>query len=160
MATLDAVLAAVHGLAGRSSQHLPRALDFAEGNRLLREHTETLLGPCPADRRVRIMVTMPSETASDYQLARELVARGMDCMRINCAYNDHESWVAMAENLKRASHELHGHSRLSKDLAGPKLRTGPLQNSPEVVRSRKARCSENSNAGSGGYRQETQRGVD
>ena len=78
MATLDAVLAAVHGLAGRSWQHLSRALDFSEGNRLLREHTETLLGPSPANRAVRIMVTMPSEAASDYQLVRDLVAGGMD----------------------------------------------------------------------------------
>jgi pyruvate kinase len=81
MATLDAVLAAVHGLAGRQWQHLPRALDFLEGNTLLREHTETLLGPNPANRAVRIMVTLPSEAASDYRLVRDLVARGMDCMR-------------------------------------------------------------------------------
>jgi pyruvate kinase len=52
MATFDAVLAAVHGLAGRSWQHLPRGLDFLEGNKLLREHTETLLGPIPANRAV------------------------------------------------------------------------------------------------------------
>ena len=31
MATLDAVLTAVHGLAGRTWQHLPRALDFVRG---------------------------------------------------------------------------------------------------------------------------------
>jgi hypothetical protein len=68
--TLDAVLAAVHGLAGRTWQHLPSALIFPEGNRLLREHTETLLGPSPANRAVRNMVTMPSEAASDYQLVR------------------------------------------------------------------------------------------
>jgi pyruvate kinase len=58
MATLDAVLAAFHGLAGRSWQHPPRGLDFLEGNKLLREHTETLLGPSPANREVRIMVTV------------------------------------------------------------------------------------------------------
>ena len=34
MATLDAVIAAVNGLACQPWQHLPRALDFSEGNRL------------------------------------------------------------------------------------------------------------------------------
>ncbi len=139
MATLDAVLAAVHGLAGRSWQHLPRALDFSEGNRLLREHTETLLGPSPANRAVRIMVTMPSEAASDYQLVRDLVAGGMDCMRVNCSYDDRQAWVAMAEHLKRARHELGKNCRLSMDLAGPKLRVGPMETGPEVIRVRPER---------------------
>ena len=139
MATLDAVLTAVHGLAGRTWQHLPRALDFPEGNRLLREHTEMLLGPSPPNRAVRIMVTMPSEAASDYQLVRELVARGMDCMRINCSYDGRSAWVAMAEHLKRAKRELGKNCRLSMDLAGPKLRVGPMEAGPEVIKIRPQR---------------------
>jgi pyruvate kinase len=139
MATLDAVLAAVHGLAGRTWQHLPRALDFVEGNRLLREHTETLLGPSPANRTVRIMVTMPSEAAADYQLVRELVARGMDCMRINCSYDGRSAWVAMAEHLKRAKRDLGKNCKLSMDLAGPKLRVGLLEAGPEVIKVRPER---------------------
>ncbi|MFZ1121411.1 MAG: pyruvate kinase [Candidatus Binataceae bacterium] len=139
MATLDAVLTAIHGLAGRTWQHLPRALDFPEGNRLLREHTETLLGPSPPNRAVRIMVTMPSEAASDYHLVRELVARGMDCMRINCSYDSRSAWVAMAEHLKRAKRELGKNCRLSMDLAGPKLRVGPMEAGPEVIKIRPQR---------------------
>jgi pyruvate kinase len=139
MGTLDAVLAAVHGLAGRPWPHLPGALDYLEGNRLLRQHTETLLGPSPANRAVRIMVTTPSEAASDYQLVRELVARGMDCMRINCAYDDRKAWEAMAEHLKRARRELGKNCRLSMDLAGPKLWVGPLETGPEVIKIRPER---------------------
>jgi pyruvate kinase len=74
MATLDAMLAAAHKLSGRSWRRLPRTLDFQEGNELLRTHAETLLGPSPKDRAVRIMVTMPSEAASDYELVRDLLA--------------------------------------------------------------------------------------
>ena len=139
MATLDAVLAAVHGLAGVSWQHLPRELDFLEGNKLLREHTETLLGPSPANRAVRIMVTVPSEAASDYHLVRELVARGMNCMRVNCSYDDRQAWIAMAEHLKRAKRELGKKCRLSMDLAGPKLRVGPMEAGPEVIKVRPER---------------------
>ena len=141
MATLDAVLAAVYGLARRRWQHLPRALDFREGNRLLREHAETLLGPSPTNRAVRIMVTVPSEAASDYALVRDLVARGMDCMRINCSYDDRQAWTAMAENLKRATRELRRNCRLSMDLAGPKLRVGPIEPGPEVIKLRPQRDS-------------------
>ena len=115
------------------------ALDFPEGNCLLREHTETLLGPSPPNRTVRIMVTMPSEAASDYQLVRELVARGMDCMRINCSYDDRASWMAMAEHLKRANRELGKNCRLTMDLAGPKLRVGPMEAGPEVIKIRPRR---------------------
>jgi len=61
MATLDAVLAAIHGIANRAWRDAPRSLEFREGNKLLRQHTEALLGPAPAHRAVRIMVTMPSE---------------------------------------------------------------------------------------------------
>ena len=52
MATLDAVLAAIHGLAGRPSYLATPTLDFQEGNRLLSEHTEALLGPASAKRAV------------------------------------------------------------------------------------------------------------
>jgi pyruvate kinase len=139
IATLDAVLAAIHGITRRPWRDAPRALEFREGNRLLREHTEALLGPAPAHRAVRIMVTMPSEAASDYQLVRELVARGMDCMRINCSYDGPEQWVAMAEHLKRARRDLDRECRISMDLAGPKLRVGQIQPGPEVIKIRPRR---------------------
>jgi pyruvate kinase len=119
MATLDAVLAAIHGIANRTWRDVPRALEFREGNKLLREHTEALLGPAPANRAVRIMVTMPSEAASVHQLVRELVARGMDCMRINCSYDGPEQWVAMAEYLRQARRDLGRECRIEMDLAGP-----------------------------------------
>jgi pyruvate kinase len=139
MATLDAVLEAIHGIAKRTWRDAPRALEFHEGNKLLREHTEALLGPAPAHRGVRIMVTMPSEAASDYPLVRELVARGMDCMRINCSYDGPEQWVAMAEHLKRARRDVGRECRISMDLAGPKLRVGQIQPGPEVIKIRPRR---------------------
>jgi len=85
------------------------------------------------------MVTMPSEAASDYHLVRDLVARGMDCMRINCSYDGRQAWIAMAENLKRAKHGLGRECRLSMDLAGPKLRVGPMQPGPEIIKIRPQR---------------------
>jgi pyruvate kinase len=139
MATLDAVLAAIHRIAGRPWRGVPSPLQFREGNKLLREHTEALLGPAPAQRAVRIMVTMPSEAASDYSLVRELLARGMDCMRINCAYDGPREWRAMAQHLAQARRELGRSCRIAMDLAGPKLRVGPIEAGPEVIKLRPRR---------------------
>ncbi|OAI52937.1 hypothetical protein AYO44_04620 [Planctomycetaceae bacterium SCGC AG-212-F19] len=88
LASLDAVLRLLHRLAGRAAPaHVPPAVGFAEGPALLEQHTRDLLGNSPADRSVRIMVTMPGEAAGDYALVRDLLAVGMDCMRINCAHD-------------------------------------------------------------------------
>jgi len=85
------------------------------------------------------MVTAPSSAATDYNLVRDLVARGMDCMRINCSYDDRQAWIAMTDYLKRANRELGKNCRISMDLAGPKLRVGPMEPGPEVVKIRPER---------------------
>ena len=64
-----------------------------QGHQLLERNTEILLGPTPEGRKVRIMVTMPSEAANDYELVRDLVIEGMNCMRINCAHDGEKSHV-------------------------------------------------------------------
>jgi len=88
---------------------------------------------------VRIMVTMPTEAATDYPLVRDLLARGMNCMRINCAYDGPLEWAAMARHLDRARRELGRQCRISMDLAGPKLRVGPMETGPEVIKVRPRR---------------------
>lgn len=139
LATVNAVLEILHRLTG--TRHPPAAtpagvIDFATGERLLAEHTEALLGPATPGRGVRIMVTMPSEAADDYRLVRDLMQAGMDCMRINCAHDDLDAWAKMIKNLRRAEQELGRPCRLVMDLAGPKLRTGPLTPGPAVVKIR------------------------
>ena len=137
LATVDAVLSVLHRLVGRSWK-APRKeaalVDFAKGQRLLAEHTDALLGPAPKGRVVRIMVTMPSEAADDFILVHNLIEQGMDCMRINCAHDDAAAWSRMIENLRRAEKSLGRTCRIVMDLAGPKLRTGPLEPGPAVVR--------------------------
>ena len=41
---------------------------FFEGDRLLKQHTAELFGQSPPQRRVRIMVTLPTEAATDYEM--------------------------------------------------------------------------------------------
>lgn len=142
MAALQAVLAVlaklgVSGAEVHSSGEL--AVEFGQDREILDQNTEALLGPEPLGRRVRIMVTMGSDAATKYDLVRDLLLRGMDCMRINCAHDDEEVWLGMIHNLQRARQETGRACRVQMDLGGPKLRTGPIEPGPSVLKCRPKR---------------------
>jgi pyruvate kinase len=135
MASLNAVLFVLRQLTGQAVDvSLEPPVDFHTGPRLLRDHARALLGPEPAGRHVRIMVTMPSEAANDPGLVRKLLVAGMDVMRINCAHDDATAWRAMVENLRKAEREVGRSCRVQADLAGPKLRTGRLGAAGRVLK--------------------------
>jgi len=136
IANIDAIEAILRRLSGKNHQPTrpASALTFAEGLKRLEVHTKELLGPKPAHRKVRIMVTMPAEAATDYGFVRKLMLNGMDCMRINCAYDDVEVWAKMIEHARAASKELGKDCRVLMDLAGPKLRTGPIKSGPGMLK--------------------------
>jgi pyruvate kinase len=142
LGNVDAVLRALHHMARRpwnAARDGSPAIDQATGKRLLDRHSEALLGPAHVAREVRIMVTMPSGAASDYTLVHRLLEAGMDCMRINCAHDDPQAWSRMIEHLRRAERALGRSARILMDLAGPKLRTGPVEPGPAVQKLRPER---------------------
>ncbi|OHV32060.1 MULTISPECIES: pyruvate kinase [Pseudofrankia] len=155
LATVEAVLTALRALAGEApgpavpdgSPANPATGDpatggvptFAESREMLIASTEALLGPTPAGRSTRIMVTLPGSAADDFPLVRALVERGMDCARINCAHDEPRDWAKMIANVRKAAAEIGRPCLVAMDLAGPKLRTGPLTAGPRVVRLRPAR---------------------
>jgi pyruvate kinase len=110
------------------------AVDLDKGSNLLRQNAVDLLGHLPTGRAARIMVTLPSEAATDSSLVRELVEAGMNIARINCAHDDPQAWRAMAEHVRAASTSADTPCLIAMDLSGPKLRTGPLEPGPRVVR--------------------------
>jgi pyruvate kinase len=137
LATLDTVLDVLDRLGRRPSQQPPKGaavLDFSRGRRLPAQHAEALLGPAPLRRQSRIMVTMPGEAADDYKLVHDLLRQGMDCVRIDCAHDNAPVWLRIIDNVKRARQALGLPCKVVMDLAGPKLRTGPLGPGPAVVR--------------------------
>lgn len=138
--TLRLVRAAAAAMGG-DPWHRPESgdVDLERGGDLLRSRAVKLLGSPPADRRTRIMVTLPSAAATDSGLVRELVERGMNLARINCAHDGPAAWSAMAAHVRRASEVTGFPCLIAMDLAGPKLRTGPLQPGPRVVKIRPAR---------------------
>lgn len=142
MGGLDAVLRMLTQLVAPAEAPLDLpdgAPAIGEGATLLEKNSEILLGPPPPGRNVRIMVTMPSEATTDYDLVRDLVLQGMDCMRINCAHDGPEAWSGMVRNLRRAVKETGRPCKISMDLAGPKLRTGPIEDGPAVLKYRPQR---------------------
>jgi pyruvate kinase len=106
---------------------------------LLAAHTTGLLGPQPAARATRIMVTLPGSAAADQALLCALLLAGMDVARINLAHDEPADWDAMAAQLRAAEHTTGRSCRLLADLPGPKLRTGALEPGPEVLRLRPER---------------------
>jgi len=142
LGAVDSVLFVLHRLAGKpDGEASPQdGTPFhRSGWDLLERNTDELLGRAPSDRNVRIMVTMPSEAARDFGLIRDLLLSGMNYMRVNCAHDGPQEWAAMIANLKRAQLEMGHNCRIHMDLGGPKLRTGPLQPGPAVVRYRPRR---------------------
>lgn len=140
LASINALLNATRKIADLPMEKLPdETVDFNQGGALLARNAFALLGQAPGPRDVRIMVTMPSEAAADYLLVKELLAQGMDCMRINCAHDSSVGWQAMVEHLRKARRELGKPCRVLMDLAGPKLRTGSLEPGAQVLKIRPRR---------------------
>ena len=129
----------VRELTGGPARPVPPSLSFESGRSALDHNTDALFGPRPSGRVTRVMVTLPSEAASDEALVRRLVSSGMDIARINGAHDDASAWLAMARNVRTASADIHRPCLISVDLPGPKLRTGPLEPGPEVLRLRPER---------------------
>lgn len=142
----------------------PAPITLSQARMLLEQRTTALLGPSRERRGsadpaaagagragrtadVRIMVTLPSEAAHDAALVRSLLHAGMTCARINTAHDTPEDWESMCRLVRTESEKLEAESggdgrsrcRILMDLAGPKLRTGPIEPGPEVVKIRPVR---------------------
>ncbi len=113
--------------------------ELHESTETLNQHVRDALGSNPDGREARIMVTMPTNAATDYEFVHKLVEAGMDLARINCAHDDKAVWLKMIENIRRAEKENGRTCRIAMDLAGPKIRTGDLRSTLGVVRIRPER---------------------
>jgi pyruvate kinase len=105
---------------------------FIRGQQLLDQHTIDLFGPFHQQGRAHVMVTLPTEAAWEYALVRAFMEKGMTCARINCAHDDLSIWQEMVNNIRRAETELNRSCRILMDLAGHKIRTGPITLGPPI----------------------------
>lgn len=137
MASLKTNLAILKSML--SGSHIKKAvgeLSFKKGEKLLRENAKALLGYKTEGRRTRIMVTMPSEAADNYQMVQDMLAAGMNCARVNCAHDSPAVWKKIIGHVRQAAEELGKDCKVAMDLAGPKIRTGELEPGPQVLKIR------------------------
>ena len=132
LADLNAVMNVAGKLTGRHFENLG-PVDSTLGNTTSSKIRRPCSGPKPVNRNVRIMVTMPSEAATDYRLISDLVASGMDCMRINCAHDHQDAWAAMVEHLRRARTEHNRACRVIEHYPDPSC-IGPIDPMPGVIK--------------------------
>lgn len=142
LATLDAVLQNLYVLSGKKRPTAGDGAVYAGFDELftrLDQNTVQLLGSRPRNRRVRILVTMPETAANDYMMIHKLVEGGMDCIRINCARGGPDNWARIIEQKHYAESVMKRNCRVLMDLRGPKMRTGPIQAAPAVLKIRPRR---------------------
>ncbi len=108
-------------------------LGIKKGDKILKKNTKLLFGYKSKKRSTRIMVTLPNTAAEDLGFIRKLLSNGMNCARINCAHDTPEEWLKMIQNVKTASEKQRKKCKITMDLSGPKLRTGPMVEGPKVI---------------------------
>jgi pyruvate kinase len=117
---LDTLIATLKRLTGDSGAAYPAS---RVGAAELEAESDRLFGRRQmGGPRARVMATLPTEAASQPELADNLVAAGMDCARINCAHDDAETWEQMVENVREAAARLERPCPVMMDIAGPKCR--------------------------------------
>lgn len=102
-------------------------------------HGQRLFGTGEGLVTPAIMVTLPRVATQDGALIPELVQAGMAIARINAAHDDPAVWEQLVEGVRKASRRSGRRCLVGFDLAGPKLRTGPLPPLPGVVQGRPRR---------------------
>lgn len=112
------------------------ALDWAAAERLLHRNTQALLGKHPPDRHVLIMITSPMPDEADTEWMENSLRAGMNVLRINCAHGGESDWEKLIAALREAEKNTGLSCRLLMDIAGPKLRTGPVHGGAEMLRLR------------------------
>lgn len=127
LSNLEAVIATLADLADDEEEEEkvahPPYETFIKGQETLAQNTKDLFGKKPRNRLTRIMVTMPSEAAKDKKLVKDLIAKGMNVARINCAHDDEETWKKMIDNIRSAAKQKKKDVRILMDISGPKIRT-------------------------------------
>lgn len=138
LATIDlvrAALGAIEGDAPLDVADVQRHHDLGDGR--LDQNSDALFGARRSGRATRVMVTLPTEAADDATFISDCAHRGSALFRINTAHDNEKVWGAMVDRIRALPED--SSARVFVDIAGPKLRTGPIAPGPEVVRLRPQR---------------------
>jgi len=131
-ASLDAVITSLAAISGDAGQPYPFGTAFSDGQTRITEQKELLFGKSADDRPTNIMVTLPTMAADGPNYIHNLVAKGADCLRINCAHDTKEDWTEMIAYTRAAEVEFGRKIRLQMDLIGQKLRVEQISTNERV----------------------------
>ena len=76
-------------------------------------------------RRTKIVATLGPASAAETEIA-DLVAAGVDVVRINSSHGDAETWTSWIERVRRVAERDGKHVGVLLDLQGPRIRVGRL----------------------------------
>ncbi|MCB0667043.1 MAG: pyruvate kinase [Saprospiraceae bacterium] len=102
-------------------------IGYKKSRKIIRKHSNRLFNARDQRHRTEIMVTLPGEAAGDKLLVKNLISEGMEIARINLGRGDLDEWQALVRNIRDASADLKMPCKIYMDLAGPKIRTGPIR---------------------------------
>lgn len=107
--------------------------DFEHARSILSRRSTVLLGRPRPRHHTRIMVTLDPDVVRQPELLEQLLVQGMDIARVNCAHDTSHEWAMIIAAVRNAEEQLASRGqaigrrcRVFMDLAGPKVRTGPL----------------------------------
>lgn len=122
METLDAVICTLGKIANQDVDIYcyPPRQDFVNGKEQLERNAERLFGEFPLHRNTMIMVTLSNQMK--YEDIEDLIKRGMNVARINCAHDNSELWIKLANHVRKAEKKLNKSCKIMTDIAGPKVR--------------------------------------
>ncbi|GAB3655403.1 pyruvate kinase [Echinicola sediminis] len=106
-----------------------QTISIKKSEKQLLKNSNRLFGDPPANRRQRIMVTMPASSADDYELVEQMIQTGMKIARINCAHETKEDWRNIILHIRAADQKLGKKTVVAMDIGGPKIRTGEMEKS-------------------------------
>ncbi|MFO0696700.1 MAG: pyruvate kinase [Polyangiales bacterium] len=112
----------------------PKGRSHDAARKELDVHAEKLFGPPRTGRRTRILATLDGSLLANPAQMKDLLAVGVDAVRINAAHDDPETWTRIADLVRAVAKDAGKDCRILVDLPGPKIRTGPIEPGPRVVR--------------------------
>jgi len=118
-----ALVKSINGVQWKPDQDL-ELIGFKASKKLMKKKTKLLFPSKKQNpRRTKIMVTLPTESAYDSNLIKNLLIHGMDVARINLSHGNLSEWEAMVNHVKSNAKELDLECNIYMDLSGPKIRT-------------------------------------
>ncbi|NJL11102.1 MAG: hypothetical protein HC908_15605 [Calothrix sp. SM1_7_51] len=110
LTNLQNILRLLLMLQNQSGDHLypdfRSTMDYRSSKQQLHHNAVQLFGEHPHGEGSRIMVTMPSDAAEDYELIYDLIRAGMSIARINTSHDSTNEWYKMIQNIRQAEKEI------------------------------------------------------